>query len=73
VQPYFNCVSFALGVTISTASTVAVLSFWKPGALKLERWLISTGKGCGEIHCPMCGQSVSGVTGSSSTSLGHQE
>lgn len=73
MQPYFNCVSFALGVTISTASTAVVLWYWKPIVLKLERWLTSAGKGCGEITCPMCGQSVSGATGSSSISLGSQE
>jgi hypothetical protein len=47
-------------------SIAALLSFWKPIVITLEKWLISAGRGTGEIVCPMCGQSVSGATGSSS-------
>jgi hypothetical protein len=52
---YAVLVSSVMGLGVWTA---AVLSFWKPIVRTLERWLISAGKGTGEIVCPMCGQSV---------------
>jgi hypothetical protein len=67
---YAVLVSSVMGLGVWTA---AVLSLWKPIVRTLERWLTSAGKGCGEITCPMCGQSVSRATGSSSTNTVPQD
>ena len=68
-----NCVANVLNVIWAIAALVFAVSALNKVMPILWRWLISDPKECSATRCPMCGQSVSGVTGSSSTNTGHQD
>jgi hypothetical protein len=63
LDDYVKNVSIAIDVAVLIAACLYVL---KEDGQTLWKWLTSAVKGCSATTCPMCGQSVSSATGSSS-------
>jgi hypothetical protein len=73
VQNWVLYVKAALLVTAVAAWTAAILCGSKAVIETLWTWLMSKVDAWVEIHYPMCAQNASDVTGSSSTTTGHQD